>query len=144
MSQPQRLSLVTLGGADVALSAAFYAAVGFDRRHDLGDVVFLATAGPVLSLFGRTDLAADLGVPSDGTGFRAITLACNRDSEADVDATYAAWVAAGARVVKAPVAAEWGGYSGYVADPDGHLWEIAYNPGVELMRIGEDGVLRLS
>ncbi len=140
---PQRLSLVTLGVSDVARSAAFYEAVGFERRHDLGEVVFLATAGPVLSLFGRTDLAADAGVPSDGSGFRGVTLACNRDSTAEVDETYAAWVAAGARAVKEPVAAEWGGYSGYVADPDGHLWEIAYNPGVDLMRIGEDGVLRL-
>ena len=139
----QRLSLVTLGVRDVARAGDFYEAVGFERRHDLGDIVFLPTTGPVLALYGWDELAADAEVPAEGSGFRGVTLAVNLDSRAHVDGAFATWLAAGATTVRAPVAKEWGGYSGYLADPDGHLWELAFNPSQALMRLDGDGRLYL-
>ncbi|GAA1085927.1 VOC family protein [Nocardiopsis metallicus] len=139
----QRLSLITLGVRDVAAAADFYERAGFERRHDLGDIVFLPTTGPVLALYGWEALAEDAGVPSAGEGFRGVTLAVNLDSAAEVDTVFGAWLAAGATEVRAPVAKEWGGYSGYLSDPDGHLWEIAFNPSQALMRIDEQGRLQL-
>ncbi|WP_017605638.1 VOC family protein [Nocardiopsis alkaliphila] len=135
----QRLTLLTLGVRDVAAAADFYESVGFERRHDLGSIVFLPTTGPALALYGWEDLAEDAGLPAEGTGFRGITLAMNLDSSAEVDRVFAEWVAAGATAVRTPVAKEWGGHSGYVADPDGHLWEIAHNPSVAIIRIDESG-----
>lgn len=140
----QRLDLITLGVRDVAAAAAFYESVGFERRHDLGTIVFLPTTGTALALYGWEALAADTGLPALGEGFRGVTLAMNLDSAADVDRTFADWVAAGATAVRAPEAKEWGGHSGYVADPNGHLWEIAHNPSRALMRIDEHGRLRLT
>ena len=140
----QRLSLVTLGVRDVARAGAFYEAVGFERRHDLGNIVFLPTTGTVLALYGWDELAADAGLPAAGEGFRGVTLAMNLDSAADVDQTFSAWLAAGATSVRTPVAKEWGGYSGYLSDIDGHLWEVAHNPSHELMRLDEDGRLTLA
>ena len=135
--------MVSLGVTDVARAGAFYESVGFERPHDLPDIVFLRTAGPVLALYGWDDLAADVSVPSKGSGFRGVTLACNLDSEDAVDSVYAEWLKAGAESVRVPEKKEWGGYSGYVADPDGHLWELAYNPSTRIMEIGSDGVMRL-
>jgi len=140
---PQRLSLITLGVSDVARAADFYQRVGFERAHDLTEIVFLRTAGPALALFGWDDLAEDAAVSAEGSGFRGVTLACNLDSPEAVDVTYASWLEAGAQRVRMPELKEWGGYSGYVADPDGHLWELAHNPSTSIMTIGDDGVLRL-
>lgn len=140
----QRLSLVTLGVHDVAAAADFYESVGFERRHDLGGIVFLPTTGTALALYGWDALAADTGRPAAGEGFRGVTLAMNLDSVSEVDQVFAAWVAAGATAVRAPESKEWGGHSGYVADPDGHLWEIAHNPSQALMRIDEHGRLHLT
>lgn len=127
----QRLSLVTLGVADLERSVRFYEALGWapmDRTAGDG-VAFFDMGGVHLSLFGRQDLAADLGTTSEfATGFSAITLAHNEPSRDDVDRAYDEFLAAGATVVKRPEATSWGGYSGYVADPDGHVWEIAFNP----------------
>ena len=93
------------------------------------EVVFFHLEGMVLGLFGRDDLADDAQLDrSSFTGRSAFTLAHNEPSPADVDRAFAEFVDAGATVVKRPVATSWGGYSGYVADPDGHLWEVAYNP----------------
>ncbi|WP_017580613.1 VOC family protein [Nocardiopsis valliformis] len=139
----QSLSLVTLGVRDVAHAADFYERAGFERRHDLGDIVFLPTTGPVLALYGWDALAEDAGVAPAGEGFRGVTLAVNLDSAEEVDTAFDAWLAAGATSVRAPVAKEWGGYSGYLADPDGHLWEIAFNPSQALMRINAQGRLEL-
>ena len=140
MPVPQRISLVTLGVADVARSTAFYESLGWRRSPaSVESTTFFNTEGPVLTLFGRADLAADAGVPADGGGFRGVTLAINVASRDQVDRTWAEWVDAGATPVKPPEAAPWGGYSSYVADPDGHLWEIAHNPYFE---IGDDGLLR--
>jgi catechol 2,3-dioxygenase-like lactoylglutathione lyase family enzyme len=126
---PARLSLLTLGVEDLGRATAFYTAVGFERSSASTDgVTFLRGAGVVLSLYPRGELAADAHVPAEGSGFRAVALACNVDEADQVQATFDHWVAAGATPVKAPERAFWGGTSSYVADPDGFLWEIAHNP----------------
>jgi catechol 2,3-dioxygenase-like lactoylglutathione lyase family enzyme len=127
-----KLSVVTLGVEDLARSQEFYAAIGWpcDPAEPGSDVRFIRLEGVVLALYGWDDLAEDAGlptVPSSG-GFRGMTLAHNEPSAEAVDAAFDRFVAAGAKVVKRPVSTAWGGYSGYVADPDGHLWEIAHNP----------------
>lgn len=121
--------MVTLGVTDVARSTAFYESLGWRRSSASQEsVTFFAMEGSALGLFGRESLADDAGVPADGDGFRAVTIAINCDSRDEVDAVFAEWVLAGATPVKQPEAVFWGGYSSYVADPDGHLWEIAHNP----------------
>ena len=121
--------MVTLGVADVARSTAFYESLGWRRSSASQDTItFFALQGSVLGLFGREALADDAAVDPSGSGFRGISLALNCDDRAEVDAVFAEWLAAGATAVKQPEAMFWGGYSGYVADPDGHLWEIAHNP----------------
>ena len=132
MAIPARVSLVTLGVADVARSTAFYEALGWQPSPASvpGDVTFFRSAGAILAIWGAGDLAEDAladGVP--GAGFRGVALAINLGSEAEVDAAFETAAAAGAVIVKPPVRTEWGGYSGYFADPDGHAWEVAYNPG---------------
>lgn len=129
MDVPQRLTMVTLGVADVARSTSFYEGLGWRRSSTSSDTItFFRMQGSVLGLFQRAALADDAGTSSDGSGFRAVTLALNCADRAEVDAVFDAWVANGATAVKAPVEVFWGGYSSYVADPDGHLWEIAHNP----------------
>ena len=130
MTVPARISLVTLGVADVARSTAFYESLGWRRSSSSqdGDVTFFAMQGSALALYGREPLAEDAGVSPSGDGFRAVTIALNCDSPAEVDQVVSEWLASGALLVKAPESVFWGGYSGYVADPDGHLWEIAHNP----------------
>jgi hypothetical protein len=126
---PAHLSLVTLGVADLAASIAFYDTLGWPRIPDSsGQVAFYQLNGVVLGLYGHGALADDAQVAPERSGFRGVTLACNVGSPVAVDAMAAAWVAAGATLVKPPQPTEWGGYSGYVADPDGHLWELAHNP----------------
>ena len=135
---PSRISLVTLGVADVEAATAFYAALGWtpSAASVPGVVTFFATDGGQLALFGRDALAADAGVPP-GAPSTAVALALNCDTAEQVDAAAAAWQAAGGTVVKAPAdAAEFEGRSAYLADLDGHLWEVAWNPGFP---IGADG-----
>jgi predicted lactoylglutathione lyase len=131
MAIPQRISLITLGVADVARATAFYESLGWRRSPSSQDsITFFSMQGSALGIFGRGDLAADAvqPTPGDELSFRGVTLAINFDSRDEVDAAFAEWVAAGAMPVKHPVAAEWGGYSSYVSDPDGHVWELAHNP----------------
>jgi catechol 2,3-dioxygenase-like lactoylglutathione lyase family enzyme len=131
MALPARISLVTLGVADVAAATRFYEAIGFERSSASvdGAVSFFATAGGVLAVWGTADLAADAGLaPPPADRFRGVALAINLESRSAVDAAFADVEAAGGLVCKAPVASEWGGYSGYFADPDGNVWEIAHNP----------------
>jgi catechol 2,3-dioxygenase-like lactoylglutathione lyase family enzyme len=124
-----RLSLVTLGVTDLEQSSKFYRDVlKLPCVHDSPEIVFFELGTLWLSLFPRECLAADAGVPAEGSGFRGFTLAHNVRSEAEVDALIAEAVAGGATLVKAGQKAEWGGYSGYFADPDGFLWEVAWNP----------------
>jgi predicted lactoylglutathione lyase len=124
-----RITLITLGVADLARSRAFYEAIGWQSSSaSQAEVVFFQGNGLALALFGRGSLAHDAGVPDRPTGFAAISLAYNARSKAEVDQVFAEVVAAGAGVVKRPEDVFWGGYSGYFADPDGHLWEVAWNP----------------
>ena len=128
-----RISLVTLGVTDLARSTAFYRdGLGLPATEDFPGIVFFKLKGAWLSLYPREDLAADATVPSGGQGFRGITLAHNVGSKEEVDAVLKQAESAGARIVKTARDADWGGYSGYFADPDGHLWEIAWNPHIDL------------
>jgi catechol 2,3-dioxygenase-like lactoylglutathione lyase family enzyme len=124
-----RVSLITLGVADLARSRAFYEKLGFKPSSvGGGDVVFFQAGALALCLFPRESLACDAKVSADGSGFRGIALAHNVREKADVEAVMAQAQAAGAAVVKPAEDAPWGGRSGYFADPDGHLWEVAWNP----------------
>ena len=125
---PQRVTLITLGVADLVASKAFYARLGWQEHGAQEGVAFYQINGMALALFGRADLAADQGRPDAVLGTGAVTLAQNFATEAEVDAAFDAALAAGATALKRPEKVFWGGYSGYFADPDGHLWEIAYNP----------------
>lgn len=129
MPLPLRLTLVTLGVADVAASTAFYEQLGLTRSSESNDgVSFFDVGGIALALFGRKELAHDAGVEAEGEGFRAQSLAWNLASPGDVDKVIVRMVAAGGNLVKAAEKTFWGGYAGYVSDPDGHLWELAHNP----------------
>jgi hypothetical protein len=130
MAIPARISLVTLGVADVARSTAFYEALGWRRSSASMDVItFFDTAGPVIAVFGRDDLAADATVDAAGSGFRGVTVSINLESAAAVDAAFADWLAAGGTAVREPGPAVFeGGHIAYGADPDGHLFEFAHNP----------------
>lgn len=134
---PGHVTIITLGVADVARSTTFYEALGFRKSSASEDsITFLGAGSVIVALYGRESLAADAAVPAEGAGFRGVTMAMCLASPAAVDAAFADWLAAGAAAMKAPQAAEWGGYSSYVADPDGHLWEIAHNPYMELRADG--------
>jgi uncharacterized protein len=124
-----RIHIVTLGVASVARSRAFYEALGWRASGASQDGVTFFQLGPlVLALFGRADLAADAGVADTPPGFAGVSLAQNFASPAQVDAAYAAALAAGATPLKPPGPAFWGGHTAYFADPDGFPWELAHNP----------------
>lgn len=125
-----RLSLVTLGVEHFDRAVAFYRdGLGLPLQpQSSGDVAFFGLAGVWLALYPRHLLAEDAGVPAAGSGFRGFTLAHNLRSEPEVDALIAQACAAGATLVKPAQKTFWGGYSGYFADPEGFLWEIAHNP----------------
>lgn len=124
-----RISLITLGVRDLAASLRFYRdGLGLVPLASPPEVAFFALNGSWLALYDRDDLAADAGVSAEGSGFRGVALAHNLESEAAVDLQMAEAVRAGAQLVKPAQATSWGGYAGYFADPDGHLWEIAFNP----------------
>ena len=139
----QRLSLVTLGVADLARSRRFYERMGWAASGTSVDgvVCFFQAGGMALALYGRAAQAADAGIePAEGGGFEGIALAQNvRDKEA-VDAILGEAASAGGRILRPGGPAEWGGYVGYFADPDGHLWEIAWNPHFAILA---DGSLKL-
>lgn len=124
----QRLSVVTLGVSDLERALEFYARLGWQRGNAHAEVAFFQLNGSVLSLFSRTSLAEDAGVPAAGSGFGGIVLSYNARSPEDVDAVLAQAEQAGGRLVKPAANAFWGGYHGTFADPDGHLWEVAWNP----------------
>jgi len=124
-----RISMITLGVRDLIAAIEFYEkGLGFPRMESPPEVAFFTLNGTWLGLYGREALAEDAKVPAAGTGFEGFTLAHNVASEKEVDAVVAQAVAAGATLVKKPQKVSWGGYSGYFADPDGHLWEVAHNP----------------
>lgn len=135
----QRLSVVTLGVADIARARAFYEALGWAGESPDGEVVFFQTGGMVFALWGRDKLAEDSAVV-DGGGWGGVTLAHNVASPAEVDGVLAQAQAAGATICRPGAVTFWGGYSGVFLDPDGHPWEVAHNPGWVL---GADGSVRL-
>ena len=129
MAVTPKISLITLGVRDVDRATACYERLGRTASSDQGEVAFLELEGVVLGLFGRDDLPGDAGLPtSHGPGFRGQSLAHDEPSPQDVDRVFQEFLEAGATVVKHPGRTPWGVYSGYVADLDGHLWEIAHNP----------------
>jgi catechol 2,3-dioxygenase-like lactoylglutathione lyase family enzyme len=136
----QRLSMVTLGVADLDRARRFYQALGWRRHGDQAEVVFFQAGGMVLGLWSRESLAEDARVPAGGPGFGGIALAYNTRAREDVDAVLAKAEAAGATITKPAEEAFWGGYTGYFADPDGHLWEVAWNPH---WTIEKDGSVKL-
>jgi uncharacterized protein len=136
----QRLSLVTIGVADLARARAFYEALGWTTgAAPDDDVVFFQAGCMIVALWGRDQLAEDSGV-SDNGGWGGITLAYNTRSPAEVDAVIAEVEAAGATIARPGAETFWGGYSGVFIDPDGHPWEVAHNPHWTL---GEDGSVEL-
>ena len=126
----QRLSLVTLGVADLARSRHFYEqGLGWSRGNTEDEIAFYQLGGIVLALWTRHELAGDARLADTGATFSGITLAFNTRSHDEVDEVLAQAAAAGATVLKPGEDKEWGGYSGYFSDPDGHAWEVAWNPG---------------
>jgi uncharacterized protein len=130
-----KISLITLGVADIERAARFYRdGLGFPtHNYTPGDeMVMFALEGSWLGLFPREELGKDAGVSAEGSGFPGIALAHNAPSKAAVEADFATALAAGAKAVKRPQDTAWGGYSGYFSDPDGHLWEVCWNPFTDL------------
>ncbi len=125
-----RINIVTLGVADIQRARGFYERLGLKASSASNEqVAFFDANGVVLALFGHDALADDAHVEvSPPKPFRGMTLAWNAESEAEADAIVDHAVSCGATLVKKPVKVFWGGYSGYFADPDGHLWEVACNP----------------
>jgi len=137
-----RITLITLGVADVARARRFYVdGLGWPAASFGGEeVAFLPLQGIVLALYRRADFAADTGRPRDGEGSAGVALAQNVRSREEVDRVFALARRAGASILKAPEEKSWGGYSGYFADPDGNAWEVAWNPGFP---IRADGTIEL-
>lgn len=138
---PANFSIVTLGVADLQRSVDFYRALGWEQRGDLAEgITWFRTSGTWIGIFGHDALAEDVGleaVPAaELPAYRGITLALNYASEGEVDAALDHAMSVGGRLVKAATRMEWGGYSGYFADPDGHLWEAAYAPGFAIDESG--------
>ena len=136
-------TIVTLGVADLGRSIAFYSGLGWEQRGDpSAGITWFRTSGTWIGLFGYDELAADIGLaPSAPAEYRGITLALNYGTEDEVDAALAHAVATGALLVKPAERAVWGGYSGYFADPDGHLWEAAFAPGFP---VSADGTITIT
>jgi uncharacterized protein len=137
----QRVSLITLGVADLKRSSDFYERLGWRRSMAKAEgVVFFQTGGMALALFPRHELAKDANIAADGSGFNGVSLAYNARSREEVDEVLAEAEGAGAKIPKPAQVAFWGGYSGYFSDPDGFLWEVAWNPD---FAIAEDGSIRI-
>lgn len=137
----ERVTLITLGVADMARARAFYQAWGWQvHSRSMPDLTLFQMNGAALALFDLRELAADQDRPGAALGTGAMTLAQNMRSEAEVDDVFKAALNAGATPLKRPQKVFWGGYSGYVTDPDGHVWELAYNP---FWPLSDDGSLTL-
>lgn len=132
----QRVSLITLGVADVGLARAFYERLGW-QGQEVQETVFFQVGGMVLVLWGREKLALDAGVEDEGTaGFGRVALAHNVQSRTEVDVVLSEPTAAGAILTRTAANTFYGGYAGYFRDLDGHVWEISYNPGSPLSSDG--------
>jgi catechol 2,3-dioxygenase-like lactoylglutathione lyase family enzyme len=137
----QRVSIITLGVRNLERSKSFYERLGWRRGMTKSEGLAFFQAGRIaLALFPREELARDANITDDGQGFRGFSLAYNTRQREEVDAVIAEAEAAGATVLKPAEEAFWGGYSGYFADPDRFVWEVAWNPFFE---IAEDGGIRI-
>ena len=137
----QRVSIITLGGADLRRSSEFYERLGWRRSMAKAEgVVFFQAGGMALALFPRDELAKDANIASGGNGFSGISLAYNARKREEVDSVLEQAEAAGAKLLKPAQEAFWGGYSGYFSDPDGFLWEVAWNPSFPM---AEDGSISI-
>jgi uncharacterized protein len=137
----QRVSLITLGVTDLKRSAEFYERLGWRRSMAKTEgITFFQAGGMALALYPRDELAKDATVAPEGQGFSGITLAFNTRNRNEVDSVLEEAKAAGATILKPPQEAFWGGYSGYFSDPDGFLWEVAWNPHFP---IAKDGSIRI-
>lgn len=123
-----RVTFITLAVRDLGRARAYYEALGWELESAMDEVAFYNMGGQKFGLFTLAGLATETGRPIESLAVGAMTLAQNQPSEAEVDAAFAHALACGATPVRAPFKTDWGGYSSYVADPDGHLWEFAYNP----------------
>lgn len=124
----QRISLITLGVPDVEKAAAFYEALGWRRAESPDGVIAFDLISQTLGLYPLAALAADIGLPADALGTGAVSLSHNTRSKEEVAELLAAAEAAGAEILKPAQDVFWGGHHGYFRSPDGHLWEIAFNP----------------
>ena len=137
----QRVSLITLGVADLNRSREFYERLGWRRSMTKAEgIVFFQTGGMALALYPRNDLAKDAQIAPEGSGFCGIALAFNTRSHDEVDSVLVEAKTAGAKILKPAEEAFWGGYSGYFADPDGFPWEVAWNP---FFAMKEDGSIHI-
>jgi uncharacterized protein len=128
----QSVSLITLGVSDYARAKAFYAAIGWSPALDVEETAFFQANGVVLVLWSREKLAADMGIADDGARWSGVALAHNVGSPEEVDRVIADARANGAEITREPARTFYGGYAGGFRDPDGHVWEIAHNPGFGL------------
>ena len=133
----QRVSLITLGVRDLDRATTFYRALGWDEVESPDGIVVFDLLGQALGLYPLEALAKDIGVAAAELGHGAMTLSYNGHNRADVDAVMKAADKAGAQILKPAEEVFWGGYHGYFADPDGHIWEIAHNPFSPLSSAGE-------
>jgi catechol 2,3-dioxygenase-like lactoylglutathione lyase family enzyme len=137
----QRISLITLGVADLQRSREFYERLGWRRSMvNAQGIVFFQAGGMALALYPRQELARDANLAADGHGFSGISLAYNARNRDEVDSVLAEAQAAGAKLLKPADRAFWGGYSGYFSDPDGFAWEVAWNPSFP---VAEDGSIQI-
>ena len=125
-----RINIITLGVSDLSVSSAFYENKFGWQRSDMSNenIIFYELRGMLLALYNRNELAKDASVAPESYGFKGFTLAYNVTSEEEVDQLIYNLKSKGVSIIKKPQKAFWGGYSGYISDPDGNLWEIAYNP----------------
>jgi predicted lactoylglutathione lyase len=139
---PARVSIITLGVTDLERSSRFYEGWGWTRSSaSQPTITFFQLTNVILGLYDHTALADDARLPAGPrSAFGGITLAINVGSPAEVDDVVSHALGAGGSLLRHPEKAEWGGYTGYVADPDGHPWEISHNP---FFPIGADGITRL-
>jgi uncharacterized protein len=128
----QSVSLITLGVSDVARAKAFYEAIGWSPAMDVEDTLFFRANGVVVVLWSRDKLAADMGIRDDGARWSGVALAHNVASDEEVDRVVEEARANGAEVSREPAPTFYGGYAGCFRDPDGHVWEVAHNPGFGL------------
>jgi len=137
----QRVSIITLGVDNLKRSSEFYERLGWQRSMSKSEgIVFFQAGGIALALYPRHELAKDANIAPEGHGFNGISLSYNTRNREEVNSVIQSATAAGATVLKPAQEAVWGGYSGYFSDPDGFLWEVAWNP---FFPIAEDGSIRI-